>query len=103
MNITPRCWVQIPSTCGDVTRLQSPLNLCQIRLAPLGVLAPDIPQPSFVTYLVPKPLRDPDDDVHFRVTTRESRTIVESGTTGLHTWKASLVMAEFLTFHSGKS
>src|SRR6267142_2265748 len=62
------------------------------------------PSPSFTThYWKPTPRPDSSlstDDMssieYHSVTLFESRTTIESGTTGLRTWRASFVLAQFL-------
>jgi len=61
------------------------------------------PPPSFVTHYWKPTLSGPtvsSDDVpltgYHSVTLFESRTTIESGTTGLRTWRASFVLAQFL-------
>ncbi|KAG9022517.1 hypothetical protein FRB95_014671 [Tulasnella sp. JGI-2019a] len=53
------------------------------------------PPPSYVTYLY-----TPDQTSSFRhpqsITLLESRTTIEAGTTGLRTWQASFVLADWL-------
>lgn len=60
------------------------------------------PLPSFVTHYWKPTLASPtvlSDDVpltgYHSVTLFESRTTIESGTTGLRTWRASFVLAQF--------
>ena len=67
------------------------------------------PPPSFVThYWKPVPFQlgspvstntIPSTEYH-SVTLFESRTTIESGTTGLRTWRASFVLAQFLIQNS---
>ncbi len=53
------------------------------------------PTPSYVTYFW-------KDQLAYRsATLLESRTTVESGTTGLKTWLASLVLGQYLTTNPG--
>ncbi|KAI9454826.1 hypothetical protein F5148DRAFT_1378176 [Russula earlei] len=66
------------------------------------------PPPSFVThYWYPAPRSDPPASTgavssteYHSVTLFESRTTIESGTTGLRTWRASFVLAQFLLENS---
>ncbi|PPR06599.1 hypothetical protein CVT24_001784 [Panaeolus cyanescens] len=65
------------------------------------------PSNSYVTHFWrPYPMSDPEvvdalvDLKHYqRTTLLESRTTIESGTTGLRTWLASFVLAEYLIAH----
>ncbi|KAF8482058.1 putative methyltransferase-domain-containing protein [Russula ochroleuca] len=63
------------------------------------------PPPSFVThYWRPAPQSGPPGAIpsteNHSVTLFESRTTIESGTTGLRTWRASFVLAQFLIQNS---
>ncbi|KAH9897817.1 putative methyltransferase-domain-containing protein [Cubamyces lactineus] len=64
----------------------------------LGTCAPSA---SYVTYLWPSehPVANCVYPGCANATLLESRTTIESGTTGLRTWSASLVLAEYLLFH----
>jgi len=57
----------------------------------------DVPQPSYLTYL----WRNVASNSLETVTTMESRTTIESGTTGLKTWPASLALAQFVSSRVG--
>jgi hypothetical protein len=63
-------------------------------------LVPNIPPPSYMTYFLPLALGD-DATAQLRLTLHESRTTIEGGTTGLRTWPASLVLADFLLANPG--
>jgi hypothetical protein len=73
------------------------------------VFATQVPQPSYLTYFLPlntanslgNELDEIDVGSMLRLTMHESRTTIESGTTGLRTWPASLVLAEFLSSNPG--
>ncbi|KAH9849275.1 hypothetical protein C2E23DRAFT_870795 [Lenzites betulinus] len=56
------------------------------------------PSASYLTYLWPSehPPAHPVYPGHANATLLESRTIIEGGTTGLRTWSASLVLAQYL-------
>jgi len=59
------------------------------------------PSPSFVTHYwnpvpVPPPVGIISSTEYHSVTLFESRTTIEGGTTGLRTWRASFVLAQFL-------
>ena len=59
------------------------------------------PPPSFVThYWKPAPQSGPPVSIpgteYHSITLFESRTTIESGTTGLRTWRASFLLAQFL-------
>lgn len=64
-------------------------------------------QPSYVTYIRQSDEDCPDiDDCQLldrlnKCTLLEARTTIESGTTGLRTWAAGLVLAEYLEQHKG--
>ena len=63
------------------------------------------PPPSFVThYWKPAPQSGLPDAIasteYHSATLFESRTTIESGTTGLRTWRASFVLAQFLIQNS---
>lgn len=55
------------------------------------------PAPSYFTYFW-KPIASSE---YQSATLVESRTTIESGTTGLKTWRASLVLAQYLIKHPG--
>jgi hypothetical protein len=66
------------------------------------------PAPSFVTHYWKPALQsgppvltvaNPSTEYH-SITLFESRTTIESGTTGLRTWRASFVLAQFLLQNS---
>lgn len=103
------------------SRLQSiceyahmPSTYCCRRLLvrPQDVALP--PPHSFVTHYWRPKLMDPQkidlaiSDMgptvlpdHITTTLLESRTTIESGTTGLRTWRASFVLAQYLIAHPG--
>lgn len=54
------------------------------------------PEPSYVTYFWPSGSGLPENE---RVTVLESRTTIQDGTTGLRTWPASFVLADYLLFN----
>ncbi|CAK5280722.1 unnamed protein product [Mycena citricolor] len=54
------------------------------------------PAESYITYIWQPP---GDEDSYETTTLRESRTLIESGTTGLRTWLASFVLAQYLVAH----
>ncbi|KAG2155674.1 hypothetical protein DEU56DRAFT_724194 [Suillus clintonianus] len=56
------------------------------------------PPDSYVTYYwkPPSPLGSANQNSHESITLLESRTTIESGTTGLRTWCASFVLASYL-------
>ncbi|KAH8119986.1 putative methyltransferase-domain-containing protein [Phellopilus nigrolimitatus] len=63
------------------------------------------PPPSFVTYIWNDPLQYVSKlsnsrlDQYNKCTLFEARTTIESGTTGLRTWTASFILAEYLITH----
>ncbi|PFH52345.1 hypothetical protein AMATHDRAFT_140300 [Amanita thiersii Skay4041] len=62
------------------------------------------PSQSYITYYFPQeclPSSAINLDNLFRFTLLESRTMIENGTTGLRTWKASFVLGEFLLLNPG--
>ncbi|KAJ7292788.1 hypothetical protein C8J57DRAFT_1267076 [Mycena rebaudengoi] len=64
------------------------------------------PSQSYITHFWrPKYNDEPSDQVDVRsyqtTTLLESRTMVESGTTGLRTWLASLILAQYLILNPG--
>ncbi|KAI0778766.1 putative methyltransferase-domain-containing protein [Trametes elegans] len=65
----------------------------------LGTFAPSA---SYVTYLWPvdNPPERPVYPGYANATLLESRTTIESGTTGLRTWSASLILAQYLLQHT---
>jgi hypothetical protein len=72
----------------------------------LDVLRP--PEPSFITYLwrlganLDNEFEDTIDlEQWHSITLYESRTVIERGTTGLRTWLASLVLAQYLAENPG--
>lgn len=44
-----------------------------------------------------------EEDCYETITLLESRTTIEAGTTGLRTWQASLVLAQYLIHHPRES
>ncbi|KAI0673724.1 putative methyltransferase-domain-containing protein [Trametes maxima] len=64
----------------------------------LSAVGTSVPSPSYVTYLWPTGVTQARA-VHpgySKATLLESRTTIESGTTGLRTWSASLILAQYL-------
>ncbi|KAG0707578.1 putative methyltransferase-domain-containing protein [Suillus ampliporus] len=64
-----------------------------------GSIDPSGPPPdSYMTYhwKPPSPFSSADRNSHETITLLESRTTIESGTTGLRTWRASFVLASYL-------
>lgn len=57
------------------------------------------PAPSFITYFWPGGLNP--SEPYEKLTLLESRTTIEAGTTGMRTWRASLVLGEWLLEHPG--
>jgi len=72
-----------------------------------GLFLPNPPTESYITYFPPLSERSLSRDANtspssaMRVTLLESRTMIESGTTGLRTWRASFVLADYLIAHPG--
>ncbi|KAF8323246.1 hypothetical protein DL93DRAFT_669277 [Clavulina sp. PMI_390] len=69
--------------------------------SPTSLIRPNIftnepPAPSFLTYFYATPSSPSTPE---KVTLLESRTTIEAGTTGMRTWKASLMLAEWLIAH----
>jgi hypothetical protein len=71
---------------------------------------PDAPEPSFITHFwrpaieksESKMALDVVDVSKYKTTTlMESRTTIESGTTGLRTWLASFSLSRYLMSHPG--
>ncbi|RPD82244.1 hypothetical protein L226DRAFT_20556 [Lentinus tigrinus ALCF2SS1-7] len=60
-----------------------------------------MPQPSYLTYLWPttRVMERPVYPGYASATLLESRTTIEAGTTGLRTWSASLVLAQYILTH----
>ncbi|KAF8625666.1 hypothetical protein AX15_005245 [Amanita polypyramis BW_CC] len=58
------------------------------------------PSQSYITYYRTQPYKNLSDQIDMnsltRITLFESRTTIESGTTGLRTWKASFILADYL-------
>jgi protein-lysine N-methyltransferase EEF2KMT len=73
-----------------------------------GVITPSPPPQSYVTRYWPSQTSSENtrtnvDIANFHsATLLESRTTVESGTTGLRTWLASQVLAQYLIIHPSK-
>lgn len=61
--------------------------------------ASEAPSPSFFTYFWPTNSR-PSTSLE-KLVLLESRTTIEAGTTGLRTWRASLMLGEWLLEHPG--
>jgi protein-lysine N-methyltransferase EEF2KMT len=61
------------------------------------------PPDSYMTYYWkhPGPLGSADRNSHESITLLESRTTIESGTTGLRTWRASFVLGNYLIANAG--
>ncbi|EIW63925.1 uncharacterized protein TRAVEDRAFT_111741 [Trametes versicolor FP-101664 SS1] len=74
------------------------IDLIQELSAYVRSLGADAPPPSYMTYLWPAgtaPIR-PVYSGYASATLLESQTTIEGGTTGLRTWSASLVLAQYL-------
>ena len=68
------------------------------------VIAPELkpPSQSYIThYWNPQPTNPDNVSSYLTATLLESRTTIESGTTGLRTWLASFVLSQYLIFHPG--
>ncbi|KAI0937170.1 hypothetical protein AcV5_005131 [Taiwanofungus camphoratus] len=97
---------QLEERCtSEDTEIDERIYSHLISLMPLscsGNLAVPPPTESYVTYFWKTPQRA-SDTVEFscvqKATLLESRMMIESGTTGLRTWTASLVMAQHLILH----
>lgn len=60
--------------------------------------------PEHTSELFASSKADTVDTVHQHTATLlESRTVIESGTTGLRTWLASFVLAQYLILHPGRT
>lgn len=109
MNVKYLC-SRLQSIC-EYARMPSTYCCRHLLVRPQDVALP--PPPSFVTHywrpkhtdpqqidLVPEigPTVLPD---YMTTTLLESRTTIESGTTGLRTWRASFVLAQYLIAHPG--
>ena len=70
-----------------------------LRLARVASASDIPPTPSYVSYIY-KPPDSPDSSIRC-ITLHESRMVIESGTTGLRTWSASLAFAHWLFHHPG--
>jgi protein-lysine N-methyltransferase EEF2KMT len=57
------------------------------------------PAPSYVSYIYKSP-HSPDSSIRC-ITLYESQKVIESGTTGLRTWSASLALAHWILHHPG--
>lgn len=58
------------------------------------------PSPSYIThYWNPQPTNPDNVSSYLKATLLESRTTIESGTTGLRTWLASFVLSQYLILH----
>lgn len=63
-----------------------------------------LPPPSFVTHYWKSPSVDRELQAitgYDTATLLESRMTIENGTTGLRTWRASFVLAQYLISHPG--
>ncbi|KAG9313980.1 putative methyltransferase-domain-containing protein [Chiua virens] len=69
-----------------------------------GTRGSEAPSNSYITHYwsFPETHDDPIENRHGyeTITLLESRTMIEAGTTGLRTWRASLVLAQYLIQHS---
>ena len=68
------------------------------------VIAPELKPPfqSYIThYWNPQPTNSDNVSSYLTATLLESRTTIESGTTGLRTWLASFVLSQYLIVHPG--
>lgn len=66
----------------------------------------ETPPDSFITHYcrLPDTYVNPiEEDCYETITLLESRTTIEAGTTGLRTWRASLVLAQYLIQHPCES
>ena len=62
------------------------------------------PSQSYIThYWNPQPTNSDNVSSYLTATLLESRTTIESGTTGLRTWLASFVLSQYLIVHPGVS
>ncbi|TFK26675.1 hypothetical protein FA15DRAFT_637058 [Coprinopsis marcescibilis] len=60
------------------------------------------PEKSFITYFWKPPVNSPNRGVnepYLKATLLESRAMIEMGTTGLNTWTASFVLAQYFVDH----
>ncbi|KAF8079091.1 putative methyltransferase-domain-containing protein [Lyophyllum atratum] len=71
--------------------------------SPQGLLLQKPPAPSYVTHFrkIPQDAGLVQGGEYETVTLLESRTTIESGTTGLRTWQASFVLSQYITKHPG--
>ena len=60
------------------------------------------PSKSYITYYWTPSNGDVNMESLLRLTLLESRMTIESGTTGLRTWKASFILADYLLNNPGK-
>ena len=74
------------------------MNSRSVRIASASNMPP---APSYVSYVY-KPPGSPDSSLRC-VTIHESQKVIESGTTGLRTWSASLALAHWFLHHPGTS
>ncbi|EJD47875.1 S-adenosyl-L-methionine-dependent methyltransferase [Auricularia subglabra TFB-10046 SS5] len=86
--------------CGDLEEVDSRIYDVLLALLSQGNNAPGQhargpPPPSFLTHF----WRLPGSDELVTTTILESRTMIEAGTTGLHTWGASLALCQHLQEH----
>ncbi len=92
MNTTYHLW-NPPHGRPQINTAQTPTKY--LRSQTIGVQPPS---PSYITYF----WRHNDRAKLQSATLLESRTTIEAGTTGLKTWLASLVLAQYLILHPGK-
>lgn len=86
--------------CGDLEEVDSRIYDIMLALLSQGTNAPGQhvrgpPPPSFLTHF----WRLPGSEELVTTTILESRTTIEAGTTGLHTWGASLALCQHLQAH----
>lgn len=61
-------------------------------------------QKAYVTYTYPRHTADEDSQQDYSVTLLESRSVISSsGTTGLRTWEAALLLGQFLCSDQGQA
>ena len=68
------------------------------------MIAPELkpPSQSYIThYWNYQPTNSDNVSSYLTATLLESRTTIESGTTGLRTWLASFVLSQYLILHPG--
>ncbi|KAI0347973.1 hypothetical protein BDW22DRAFT_1479856 [Trametopsis cervina] len=81
----------------DARLYEHSISLLQATASPSQAVGAAPPAPSYFTYMW-----STGSSIKYETATLlESRTTIESGTTGMKTWRASLVLAQYLLQHGG--